>query len=136
MERILHFYSDVRIQKDHSVRVTERIVANVTRDEFKRGLFRDSPLIDVKNGGSYHVLFNLYGVKRDGHEESYTTETLSNGIRMYVGKENGILDRGVHIFEISYMVEKVLLFYDDHDEFYWVDRTLLKPVFAFCFWMG
>jgi uncharacterized membrane protein YgcG len=119
MERILHFHSDVKIQKDCSVKITERIVANVTGDEFKRGIFRDIPLTYDKNGGSYHVLFNLDGVKRDGREESYKTEMLSNGIRIYVGKENVFLNRGVHIFEISYVVENVLLFYDDHDEFYW-----------------
>lgn len=119
MERILHFHSDVRIQKDCSVRITERIVANVTGDEFKRGIFRDIPLVYDKNGGSYQVLLNLDGVKRDGREESYKTDRLSNGIRIYVGKEDVFLNRGVHIFEISYVVENVLLFYDDHDEFYW-----------------
>lgn len=118
-ERIFHFHSDIKVQKDCRVLITEKIAVNVLGEEFKRGIFREIPLSYEYNGGNYHVLFDLIDVKRNGSSEPFKTENASNGIRIYIGQESVFLDHGVHIFEISYYVSNVLGFYDNHDELFW-----------------
>ena len=119
MERILHYHSDIRIKKNCQVLITEKIVVNVRGEDFRRGIYRDIPLSYEYQGGMYHVFFDIVSVKRDGHNEPFNVDHLSNGVRIYVGEESVNLNLGVHIFEITYLVDNVLMFYDKHDELFW-----------------
>jgi uncharacterized membrane protein YgcG len=118
-EHITSYHSDIKVEKNCDVYVTEtiRVFANMTN--IKRGIFREIPLSYDYRGGNVKVGFELLGVKRDGNDEPHHTEMLSNGIRIYAGEENTYLNTGYYTYEISYKVHHVLGFFDDYDEIFW-----------------
>ena len=118
-ERVIKYHSDVFIQNDCRVLIKERIKVYASGAEIKRGIFRDLPLSYRYQGGNYHVGFELVSLTRNGKAENYHTENVSNGIRIYAGSEDVFLTTGVHEYEITYIVDHVLSFLDDVDEFYW-----------------
>lgn len=118
-ERIMHYHSDIAIQKNCEVIITETIKVYAKGYEIQRGIFRDIPLSYNYKGGSYHVDFELLSVKKDGAEEDHHTARMDNGIRIYIGNESMYLDEGEYTYEIKYTVDHVLLFYENFDELYW-----------------
>ncbi len=119
-EHIEHYHADIQIQQDRTVIITERIKVQVEGYIFKRGIFRDIPLsYTLKNGGKYHVGFDLLEVTKDGKQEPYKTERKSNGIRIYVGSADVFLNNGIYNYTIKYKVENVLSLFDQYDELSW-----------------
>lgn len=120
-ERVLHFHSDIRIQKNREVIVTETIEVNCRQFEIKRGIFREIPLSYNGLLSTYHVDFNLLSVKKDGKSEPYHTEWMENGIKIYIGDADIFLESGVYTYEIKYKLDYVLTLDEnsDVDEFYW-----------------
>jgi uncharacterized membrane protein YgcG len=119
-ERIHNYHSDVQILKDGSLRVTETITVNAEGDKIKRGIYRDFPIAYTSR---YMVPiklpFDVLSVRRDGKTESFHTGTESNGVRVYVGREDYLLPPGRYTFEITYTTNFQLGYFDDHDELYW-----------------
>ncbi|TNE77686.1 MAG: DUF2207 domain-containing protein, partial [Bacteroidetes bacterium] len=118
-ERIKHYHSDIYVQKDCKVLIKEKIKVYANGVQIKRGIFRDIPLSYQYKGGNYHVDFDLISLTRDGKPESYHTEYLSNGIRIYAGSEDVFLESGDYEYEITYVVDHVLKYLQDFDELYW-----------------
>ncbi|MBP1883084.1 DUF2207 domain-containing protein [Sinorhizobium mexicanum] len=119
-EIISSFHSVIEVAKDGTLTVTETIAANVEGSQIRRGIYRDFPLTFIDaNGRRSKVDFDLISVERDGEEESYRTETIDGGIRIYTGKADVFLPRGEHTFQITYETSRQIRFFDDHDELYW-----------------
>ncbi len=118
-EHILSFHSDIRIQNNCKVLIVEKIKVLVQGIDIERGIYRDIPLSYKYGGINYHVEFKLLEVARDGRPEPYYTESLSNGIRIYIGHEDVFLLDGVYEYTIAYEVNYVLGFLDDRDELAW-----------------
>ena len=118
-EHILNYHSDIRIQKDCKVLITETITVYAEGNEIRRGIFRELPTSYLYKGGNTHIGFKLLGVKRDGRSEDYHTENFSNGIRIYAGSPSVYIPTGVHTYEFRYEVNHVLGFFDNYDEIYW-----------------
>lgn len=119
-EIISSFHSVIEVAKDGTLTVTETITANVEGNQIRRGIYRDFPLTFIDaNGRRSKVDFNLVSVERDGEEESYRTESINGGIRIYTGKADVFLPRGEHTFQITYETSRQIRFFDDHDELYW-----------------
>jgi uncharacterized membrane protein YgcG len=119
-ERILSFDSDITVERDGSMRVTETIRVRAEGKDIKRGIYRDFPT-DYRDraGNRYRVGFELLGVRRDGAAEDYHTERLGNGVRVYIGNANRYLARGEYTYTVSYRTDRQLGFFDHHDELYW-----------------
>ena len=115
-ERILSFDSRIIVHKDSTMTVTETIKVNAEGNQIKRGIYRDFPTIYK---GGYTVGFTIREVKRDAVADSYHTENLQNGIRVYIGKSNVFITRGEHTYELTYETDRQLGFFEDHDELYW-----------------
>ena len=119
-ERIHNYHSDVQVFKDGSLRVTETITVNAEGENIKRGIYRDFPIAYTSR---YMVPiklpFDVLSVRRDGKTESFHTETESNGVRVYVGREDYLLPPGRYTFEITYTTNFQLGYFDNHDELYW-----------------
>ena len=61
-ERILNFVSDVSVQRDGDLQVTETIVVNAEGDKIRRGILRDFPTIySASNGRRVEVAFDVAG---------------------------------------------------------------------------
>lgn len=119
-ERIISFHSDIAIQHDGSMRVTETIQVQAEGNQIVRGIFRDFPT-DYRDqyGNRYRVGFDVLSVTRDGVREPRQQERLSNGYRLYIGNANEVLPVGIYQYQIVYETTRQIGFFEDHDELYW-----------------
>jgi uncharacterized membrane protein YgcG len=118
-ERILSFASDVAVQRDASLEVTETIRIRAEGDEFRHGLLRDFPTRYEKDGRQVRVGFEVEGVERDGHKEPWKTERIENGVRVRIGSADVLLENGEHVFTLHYRTTHQLGFFPKFDELYW-----------------
>ena len=119
-EEILSYHSSIVVREDGSLVVTETIAVQSLGKKIRRGIYRDFPTL--YSGPSFTrvaVPFRLHRVARNGQPEPFHTENLPAGIRIYIGREDRILDRGEHTYEIEYETDRQLGFFQDHDELYW-----------------
>jgi len=94
-ERILNFTSHIQIGLDGSMIVTESITVYASGNKIKRGIYRDFPTrYKARQGNTIRVGFKLLEVLRDGKQEAYHLKTMSNGIRVYIGHKNRMLQPG------------------------------------------
>jgi uncharacterized membrane protein YgcG len=119
-ERILDFHSDIVIAADASMQVSETIRVHAEGNQIRHGIYRDFPT-DYRDryGNRVRVAFEPEGVTRDGAEEPFHTEGQSNGVRVYFGSENTLLDPGEYTYVMRYRTTRQLGFFDDHDELCW-----------------
>ena len=119
-EAITSFISDVTVQTDGSLEVRETIVVRSEGAEIRRGILRDFPITyHNKTGTRLRIGFEVMRVQRDGRDENYTTESITNGRRIKIGNANVFLEPGLHTYKIDYRTTRQLGFFADHDELYW-----------------
>jgi uncharacterized membrane protein YgcG len=119
-ERILDYHSEIVIQQDSTMTVTETILVQALGNQIQHGIYRDFPTRYADQlGRSRTVGFEVLSVKRDGQPEPYHLNARSNGIRLYVGHADRTLAWGTYKYEIEYATNRQLGFFDDHDELYW-----------------
>lgn len=119
-EEILSFHSDVQINVDGSLHVVESIEVRAENQQINRGIYRDFPTVyHDKMGTTTRIGFTVLSVHRDGQAEDYHLSNLSNGVRIYIGKQDVILDPAVYRYQIEYRSTRQLGFFDDFDELYW-----------------
>ena len=119
-ERITFFQSEIRINPDSSMVVTETISVVAQGYAIKRGIFRDFPTTySDRYGNRIRVGFEVLDIQRDGRAEPYRVESLSNGKRVRIGRPSVFLDPGPHTYTITYRTDRQLGFFDEFDELYW-----------------
>ena len=112
-ERIISFDSDIVVNEDGSMVVTETIKVEAQGINIKRGIYRDFPTrYKDQYGNDYNVNFELFSVQRDGKPEDYHTEGFSNGIRVYCGKKDYFLPNGIYSYQIKYKTNRQLGFFE------------------------
>jgi hypothetical protein len=119
-ERVLDFHSDIRIARDGTLTVAERIEVQVEGREIKRGILRDFPT-DYRDraGARSTVPFDVVRVTRNGSPEMWRLERLSNGVRIRIGNAAAMLPHGKHVYEVTYRTSRQLGYFWQHDELYW-----------------
>src|SRR5207248_7578597 len=86
-ERILHYLSDVQIQKDSSLEVTETIDVRAEHDQINHGIFRDFPTrYKGPHGSQMRVGFTFEGATLDGASVPASIESVANGVRIKIGE--------------------------------------------------
>ena len=119
-ERILSFHSDITVNPDGSMDVRETIRVRAAGKEIKHGIYRDFPTrYRDRLGNAYVVGFQVRQVQRDGKEEPYHIESISNGKRVYIGEKHTYLEPGEYTYTLAYGTSRQLGFFPDHDELYW-----------------
>jgi uncharacterized membrane protein YgcG len=119
-EEIIRFHSDIRIQKDSSVLVTENITVQAEGEKIKRGIYRDFPVrYKDDDGRHFRIGFRLLAVSRDGHAEPYHIVNSQNGKRIYIGDKDTFIPHGIHRYQLTYQTHRVISFLGDMDELYW-----------------
>ena len=119
-EKIDDYQSEIIVNEDGSLNVTETIRVTANGNKIKRGIHRDFPTRYQKNAFlEIEVPFKILSVTRDGKNEPYHTEEQSNGIRVYIGRKNVRLTPGQYTYQISYCTNFQLGYFNDHDELYW-----------------
>jgi uncharacterized membrane protein YgcG len=119
-ERIINFVSDVTVQTNGDLDVTETITIQAEGNQFRRGIFRDFPTRYTDRRGIRVVVnFSVISVTRNGQPDNYTTESISNGVRTKVGNANIFLPRGQHVYVLRYRTTRQVGFFEKFDELYW-----------------
>jgi uncharacterized membrane protein YgcG len=119
-EEIRSFASDVVLNVDGSVSVTETIEVNAEGTEIRRGIYRDIPVVMLgSNGGKVRPGLDVTGVTRDGDQEMFRVERMGNFQRIWIGNPDYFLDYGVHRYIIRYTMTRMARSFEDHDELYW-----------------
>jgi len=99
---------------------TETIRVTAERNRIKRGIYRDFPTrYKTPRGDDYVVDFELVHIARDGKSEPYHTKSIPDGIRIYIGDEDVLLQPGEYEYRLTYHTNRQLGFFDSHDELYW-----------------
>ncbi|WP_147652857.1 DUF2207 domain-containing protein [Vulcaniibacterium gelatinicum] len=119
-ERILAYDSDIRIQADGSLEVTETITLRAEGEQIRRGIYRDFPTrYRDRYGNRVVVDFDVIEVLRDGRPEPWFTETLDNGVRVNTGNDDFLPVPAQYTYTLRYRTTRQLGFFDRHDELYW-----------------
>ena len=119
-ERILSFHSDIRVFDDGMIEVTETIEVRAEGQQIRRGIYRDFPVnYEDRLGNSYHIKLEPLGVLRNGQREAFHTVRSGRDVRTYFGSKNRFLDHGVHTYTFRYRADRLLGYFDEHDELYW-----------------
>ena len=120
IERIISFESDITINEDASMIVVEKIKVFANGNKIKRGIYRDFPTKYKDDyGNNINIRFDILEVLRNGNSESYHTENLSNGVRVYFGSSNYFLPRGDYTYTFKYKTDRQLGYFNKYDELYW-----------------
>jgi len=119
-ERIERFVSDVAVQRNGDLVVTETIQVFAEGRQIKRGILRDFPTVYHRADGSrVEVGFDVQSVTRDNFYEQFSTERVSNGVRVRIGSASTLLNTGSHTYEIKYRTTRQIGFFQGYDELYW-----------------
>lgn len=119
-ERILAFHSDIAVNADASMQVDETIRVHAEGNQIRHGIYRDFPTrYKDRFGNNVHIDFEPESVTRDGKDEAFHTEGQVNGVRVYFGSSDTLLDPGDYTYVFRYRTTRQLGFFDDFDELYW-----------------
>jgi len=119
-ERILSFHSDVRVFPDGMLEVTETIKVRSEGKQIRRGIYRDFPTdYEDRIGNEYHITLEPLVVMRDDAREPYHTARSGRDVRVYFGSKNRFLEDGEHTYTFRYRVNRMLGYFEQHDELYW-----------------
>lgn len=119
-EEILSYHSEIKIQLDGSLDVTEKIQVRSTGDAIKRGIFRSFPVrYRDRYNNQVKVGFDVLEVKKDGEEEPYQVIRQGDYEVIRIGDEKTFLDPGLYTYSIRYTTSRQIGFFETYDELYW-----------------
>ncbi|QIL02517.1 DUF2207 domain-containing protein [Sphingomonas sinipercae] len=119
-ERITHFLSDVQVQPDGALDVTETIDVVAQNQRINHGIFRDFPTrYKGRHGSQVRVGFTLGAVTRDGKPEPAKVEPIRNGVRIRIGDAETIVPEGEHRYVLHYRTTRQIGRFKDFDELFW-----------------
>ena len=119
-ERITSYSSDVRIQKDGGLDVTETIEVDAEGISIRHGIYRDFPTTRrVMGQPGSHVGFKVLDVSRDGEAEPFAIEGIKGGVRVRIGSADSDVAHGAHRYVIHYRTTRQIGHFPDFDELYW-----------------
>lgn len=119
-ERILHYLSDVQVQPDSSLQVTETIDVRAENDRINHGIYRDFPTrYRGPRGSQVRVGFEFEGATLDGAPVPAAVEPVGNGVRIKLGDADKIVDVGEHSYVLKYRATRQIGRFKDYDELYW-----------------
>jgi len=119
-EQILDFHSDITLQDDSSLQVTETITVIAASGQIHHGIYRDFPTHYKDNfNNRYNVGFQMLSATRDSADEPFRVENYANGKRIYLGSPNTLVSPGRRVYTITYTTNRQLGFFRDHDELFW-----------------
>ena len=119
-ERILRYSSDIEVQKDSSIAVTEGIAVRVEHDRINHGIYRDFPTrYPGRNGSQVHIGFTFDGATLDGAPVPASVEPVGTGVRIKIGDPDKYVDLGEHTYVIRYRATREIGRFKDYDELYW-----------------
>ena len=119
-ERILRYFSDVQIQKDSAIEVTETIDIRAENDRINHGIYRDIPTrYKAAHGTQLHVRLTFEGATLDGNPVKASVAPFGAGIRFKLGDPDSYVSVGEHEYVIRYRATREIGRFPGFDELYW-----------------
>ena len=119
-EKIHLFSSRATLLADSSLEVREDITVNVEGRQIRRGIYRDFPTKYTDSSGrTVRVGFDVLETLLDGREVPFKTESIANGVRVYIGDPDEFAPLGKRTYTLSYVTTHQIGFFEGHDELYW-----------------
>ena len=119
-ERILSFHSDIAIQPDATMIVTETIRVQAEGRSIRRGIYRDFPTRYRDRYGNRMVVdFEVLGLTRNGEQEVFSVTGRSNGVRVDFGGDDFLLVPAEYEYALRYRTSRQIGYFGNHDELYW-----------------
>jgi uncharacterized membrane protein YgcG len=119
-ETIRLFKSDIIVNADSTVSITETITVTAEGVQILHGIYRDFPTRYIDRfGNTIVVAFDVLNVQRNGMTEAYHLKDQFNGKRLYIGSQEYLLPAGEYTYTISYRTNRQIGFFKDFDELYW-----------------
>ena len=119
-ERILRFSSDVQIQHDSSLAVTETIDVRAENNAINHGIYRDFPTrYSGRHGSQVRVGFTFEGATLDGTPVPASVEAARNGVRIKLGDPETYVSVGEHRYQLRYRTTRQIGRFAGFDELYW-----------------
>ena len=118
-EKILSYNSDIQLNPENELMVTETIKVVAKGIDIRRGIFRVLPENKSKSNPLKDVSYEIVSVKRDGKEEPYHLKNENSNTVVYIGEKNEYLDPGIYVYELQYKSSNHVGFFKDYDELYW-----------------
>lgn len=118
-EKIISFHSDIDVDPQSGITVTEHIKVYSLGENIRRGIFRALPLSRNLNNKNQKVRYDIISVKKNGEDENYHDKTEDGYLKIYAGSKDVILTPGTYDYEIKYKAEKQIGFFPQYDELYW-----------------
>ncbi|MBU1173921.1 MAG: DUF2207 domain-containing protein [Alphaproteobacteria bacterium] len=118
---VIHAYStDITLNDDGSVRVLETIEVRAEGIDIRRGIYRDIPTVLVNDDGSrLYSDLTIHSVERDGEQEPWHSEGIENGLRLYIGDADILLETPAdYTYTIDYSMTRMARRFADRDELY------------------
>ena len=119
-EQVESYDSQITVQTNGAITVIETIRVWANGQQIQHGIYRDFPqLYHSTSGLSIRTGFEVQSVRRDGQAEDYHIANRENGTRVYLGSASTLVSPGRHTYELTYVTDRQLGFFKDHDELYW-----------------
>lgn len=119
-ERILNFESNIVINKDASIDVTEIISVYANQQQIIHGIVRKLPVHYTDSDGISHTSnYQLKQVLLNNEPSAYHVEQSYKQLMIYIGNANITLSPGIYVYTIQYHAHNAINFLKEMDEFYW-----------------
>lgn len=120
--KISNFSSNITINQDNSISVTEKIKVNFNQIHFgdlKHGIFRYIPSIYRTKDKFINSRLTILSVK-DENDKNYQYKTFREGDNLVIKiGDPDVLIQSDKTYIISYKAHSIVQRFEDHDEFYW-----------------
>jgi hypothetical protein len=105
-ERIVSFDSEIVVEPDSQLQVTEKITVLAQGKQIKRGIYRDFPLTSPFSRGK--VPFQVVKVERNGEDTHYRVENRGESERISIYKPDVYLEPGIYTYRLTYRTGRQL----------------------------
>lgn len=119
-EHIIKFDSNIVVNDDASITVTEKFRVYANDELIKHGVLRTLPLsIKDSNGHSRDTKYLVLEVEKNAKPTPYHIETKNKKLYVYIGDKNKTLKPGYYNFTLKYQVQNAIGFVNNWDELAW-----------------
>lgn len=117
-EVIRSFSSNVRLQKDSTLDVTETIVMDF-EGASRHGIHRDIPVKYVRHNNTYSIYLKILSITDENNNPlQYKTSNQGQDLDIRIGDSDTLIT-GLHTYKLHYTVLRAVNFFNGEPEVYW-----------------
>jgi len=117
-EKINNFFVTIKINKDASVNVSEKIEYDFGING-KHGIIRNIPIKYQARGGNFNLRISDVGVENeDGLKYPFSESFIGSDVSIKIGDADKLVS-GNKVYIINYKIDRSINYFDSYDELYW-----------------